>query len=202
MVFFERNRGAEPGFQFLDNLYAGVSMNDPLEVAFRFFQRGVGKFTNYYPGSKVVRNTLARATSLKGLSSSKRNCRQGGCLSALQRLIKSSDERQRVNWQSRQDLADEKVAAVKREEQKKMHALRRCMRSEQIVRFKGSPFSKAGVDNSREGIVKEIVFTRPRHDTKMPDYIAVELPLRRTAAVDTVASSSLPPPPPHSPTEA
>ena len=56
MVFFERNRGAEPGFQFLDNLYAGVSMNDPLEVAFRFFQRGVGKFTNYYPGSKVVRN--------------------------------------------------------------------------------------------------------------------------------------------------
>ena len=56
MVFFERNRGAEPGFQFLDNLYAGVSMNDPLEVAFRFFQRGVGKFTNYYPGSKVVGN--------------------------------------------------------------------------------------------------------------------------------------------------
>jgi hypothetical protein len=44
--------------------------------------------------------------------------RQGECLSALQRLIKSSDERQRVNWQSRQDLADEKVAAVKREEQK------------------------------------------------------------------------------------
>ena len=37
MVFFERNRGAEPGFQFLDNLYAGVSTNDPLEVAFRFF---------------------------------------------------------------------------------------------------------------------------------------------------------------------
>ena len=31
MVFFERNRGAEPGFQFLDNLYAWVSMNDPLE---------------------------------------------------------------------------------------------------------------------------------------------------------------------------
>ena len=60
MVFFERNRGAEPGFQFLDNLYAGVSMNDPLEVAFRFFQRGVGKFTNYYPGSKVVGNPLAR----------------------------------------------------------------------------------------------------------------------------------------------
>ena len=58
MVFFERNRGAEPGFQFLDNLYAGVSMNDPLEVAFRFFQRGVGKFTNYYPGSKVVGNSL------------------------------------------------------------------------------------------------------------------------------------------------
>ena len=105
--------------------------------------------------------------------------RQGECLSALQRLIKSSEERQRVNWQSRQDLADEKVAAVKREEQKKLHALRRCMRSEQIVRFKGSPFSKAGVDNSREGIVKEIVFTRPRHDTKMPDYIAVELLLRR-----------------------
>ena len=47
------------------------------------------------------------------------------------------------------------------------------------MRFKGSPFSKAGVDNSREGIVKEIVFTRPRHDTKMPDYIAVELLLRR-----------------------
>ena len=90
----------------------------------------------------------------------------------------------------------EKVAAVKREEQKKQHAggLRRCMRSEQIVRFKGSPFSKAGADNSREGIVKEIVFTRPRHDTKMPDYIAVELLLRRTAAVDTVAS-----PPPHPP---
>ena len=60
MVFFERTRGAEPGFQFLDNLYAGVSMNDPLEVAFRFFQRGVGKFTNYYPGSKVVGNPLAR----------------------------------------------------------------------------------------------------------------------------------------------
>ena len=58
MVFFERNRGAEPGFQFLDNLYAGVSMNDPLEVAFRFFQRGVGKFTNYYPGSKVVRKNV------------------------------------------------------------------------------------------------------------------------------------------------
>ena len=90
----------------------------------------------------------------------------------------------------------EKVAAVKREEQKKLHALRRCMRSEQIVRFKGSPFSKAGADNSREGIVKEIVFIRPRHDTKMPDYIAVELLLRRTAAVDTVASSSPPPPPP------
>ena len=66
------------------------------------------------------------------------------------------------------------------------------MRSEQIVRFKGSPFSKAGADNSREGIVKEIVFIRPRHDTKMPDYIAVELLLRRTAAVDTVASSSTP----------
>ena len=72
MVFFERNRGAEPGFQFLNNLYAGVSMNDPLEVAFRFFQRGVGKFTNYYPGtsSKVVgirtSKTLA-ATNLKGL---------------------------------------------------------------------------------------------------------------------------------------
>ena len=66
------------------------------------------------------------------------------------------------------------------------------MRSEQIVRFKGSPFSKAGADNSREGIVKEIVFIRPRHDTKMPDYIAVELLLRRTAAVDTVASSSPP----------
>ena len=126
--------------------------------------------------------------------------RQGECLSALQRLIKSSDERQRVNWQSRQDLADEKVAAVKREEQKKLHALRRCMRSEQIVRFKGSPFSKAGADNSREGIVKEIVFIRPRHDTKMPDYIAVELLLRRTAAVDTVASSPPPPPaPPPSP---
>ena len=60
MVFFEKNRGAEPGFQFLDNLYAGISMNDPLEVAFRFFQRGVGKFTNYYPGSKVVGNPLAR----------------------------------------------------------------------------------------------------------------------------------------------
>ena len=56
MVFFERNRGAEPGFQFLDNLYVRVSLFDPLEVAFRFFQRGVGKFTNYYPGSKVVRN--------------------------------------------------------------------------------------------------------------------------------------------------
>ena len=68
------------------------------------------------------------------------------------------------------------------------------MRSEQIVRFKGSPFSKAGADNSREGLVKEIVFIRPRHDTKMPDYIAVELLLRRTAAVDTVAS-----PPPHPP---
>ena len=54
MVFFERNRGAEPGFQFLDNLYVRVSLNDPLEVAFRFFQRGVGKFTNYYPGSKAV----------------------------------------------------------------------------------------------------------------------------------------------------
>ena len=53
MVFFERNRGAEPGFQFLDNLYVRVSLFDPLEVAFRFFQRGVGKFTNYYPGSKV-----------------------------------------------------------------------------------------------------------------------------------------------------
>ena len=72
------------------------------------------------------------------------------------------------------------------------------MRSEQIVRFKGSSFSKAGADNSREGIVKEIVFIRPRHDTKMPDYIAVELLLRRTAAVDTVASSSPPAPsPPH-----
>ena len=33
-------------------------MNDPLEVAFRFFQRGVGKFTNYYPGSKVVRKNV------------------------------------------------------------------------------------------------------------------------------------------------
>ena len=40
-------------------------MNDPLEVAFRFFQRGVGKFTNYYPGSKVVRNTLARANKFE-----------------------------------------------------------------------------------------------------------------------------------------
>ena len=56
------------------------------------------------------------------------------------------------------------------------------MRSEQIVRFKGSPFSKAGADNSRAGIVKEIVF-RPRHDTnQMPDYIAVELLVGRTAA--------------------
>ena len=95
----------------------------------------------------------------------------------------------------------EKVAAAKREEQKKQHAggLRRCMRSEQIVRFKGSPFSKAGAANSREGIGKEIVFIRPRHDTnQMPDYIAVELLLRRTAVVDTVASSSPPAPsPPH-----
>ena len=31
MVFFERTRGAEPGFQFLDNLYVRVSLNDPLE---------------------------------------------------------------------------------------------------------------------------------------------------------------------------
>ena len=31
MVFFKRTRGDEPGFQFLDNLYVRVSLNDPLE---------------------------------------------------------------------------------------------------------------------------------------------------------------------------
>ena len=83
-----------------------------------------------YPFSPPPRFDRSYRSSppLRSILENKGGGRQGECLSALQRLIKSSDERQRVNWQSRQDLADEKVAAVKREEQKEarsaaMHAL-------------------------------------------------------------------------------
>ena len=61
MVFFERNRGAEPGFQFLDNLYAGVSMNDPLE--YRYFKK------MRPPAGRPAKKPHVNAVGAQGLNS-------------------------------------------------------------------------------------------------------------------------------------